>query len=118
MCYEQSFCPLQLFVIPWAIAHYGPLSLEFSRQEYWSGLPFPTPFPSDPGIEPVSVFPAFWQEDSLPLVKMKTLFFFPYPSLQTCCIPKVRTALDHTVFLASVHFVTCWSWHLLGINKG
>ena len=94
--------------------------MEFSRQEYWSGLPFPTPGDlPDPGIEPVSVFPAFWQADSLPLVKMKMLFFFfPYPSLQTCYIPKVRTALDHTVFLASEHFVTCWSWHLLGINRG
>ena len=32
-----------LFVAPWTIAHQGPLPMEFSRQEYWSGLPFPTP---------------------------------------------------------------------------
>ena len=31
-----------LFVIPWIIAHQAPLSLEFSRQEYWSGWPFPS----------------------------------------------------------------------------
>ena len=29
--------------IPWAVAHQSSLSMEFSRQEYWSGLPFPTP---------------------------------------------------------------------------
>ena len=31
-------------VIPWTVAHQAPLSMEFSRQEYWSGLPFPSPF--------------------------------------------------------------------------
>ena len=34
---------VQLFVTPWTAAHKPPLSMEFSRQEYWSGLPFPTP---------------------------------------------------------------------------
>ena len=43
----------------WTVAHKDPLSMEFSRQEYWSGLPFPTPRDlSDPGIELVS--PALW----------------------------------------------------------
>ena len=50
-------------VIPWTVVHQDLLSMEFSRQEYWSGLPFPSPgdFP-DPGIEPRS--PAL-QADSL-----------------------------------------------------
>ena len=34
---------VQLFAIPWTIAHQVPMSMEFSRQEYWSGLPFPSP---------------------------------------------------------------------------
>ena len=34
---------IQLFVIPWTIAHQAPLSMEFSSQEYWIGLPFPSP---------------------------------------------------------------------------
>ena len=34
---------VQLFVAPWTIACQAPLSMEFSRQEYWSGLPFPSP---------------------------------------------------------------------------
>ena len=33
-----------LFATPWTIAHQAPLSMGFSRQEYWSGLPFPSPF--------------------------------------------------------------------------
>ena len=43
------------FATPWSVAHQAPLSLEFSRQEYWSGLPFPSPGDLlDPGIEPQS----------------------------------------------------------------
>ena len=40
---------------PWTVAHQVPLSMEFSRQEYWSGLPFPSPEDlPNPGIEPGS----------------------------------------------------------------
>ena len=46
---------VQLFVTPWAVAYQAPLSMGFSRQEYWSGLPFPSPGDlPDPGIEPGS----------------------------------------------------------------
>ena len=46
---------VQLFVTPWTVAHQAPPSMEFSRQEYWSGLPFPSPGDlPDPGIEPGS----------------------------------------------------------------
>ena len=42
-------------VTPWTVAHHAPLSMGFSRQEYWSGLPFPFPGDlPDPGIEPRS----------------------------------------------------------------
>ena len=34
---------IQLFATPWTVPHQAPLSMGFSRQEYWSGLPFPTP---------------------------------------------------------------------------
>ena len=44
------------FVTTWTVACQAPLSMELSRQEYWSGLPFPTPGDlPDPGIEPVSL---------------------------------------------------------------
>ena len=50
-----------LFVIPWTVAHQPPLSMGFSRQEYWSGLPFPLPGElPDPGIEPTSVLYVFY----------------------------------------------------------
>ena len=40
----------------WAVTHQAPLSMGFSRQEYWSGLPFPSPGDlSDPGIKSVSL---------------------------------------------------------------
>ena len=47
---------VQLFVVLWTTACQGPLSVEFSRQEYWSGLPFPPPRDlSNPGIKPASL---------------------------------------------------------------
>ena len=50
-----SLSRVQLFATPWTVAHQAPLSMEFSRQEYWRGLPFPSPGDlPDPGIEPVS----------------------------------------------------------------
>ena len=55
---------VQLLATLWTVAHQGPLPMEFSRQEYWSGLPFPFPGDlPDPVIEPVSS--ALWA-DSLP----------------------------------------------------
>ena len=55
---------VQLFATPWTVAYKAPPSMEFSRQEYWSGLPFPSPGDlPDPGIKPGS--PAL-QADSLP----------------------------------------------------
>ena len=45
----------QLFATPWTVAHQAPLSMGFSRQEYWSGLPCPPPEDlPDLGIEPTS----------------------------------------------------------------
>ena len=44
---------VQLIVTPWTVACRAPLSMGFSRQEHWSGLPFPSPGDlSNPGIEP------------------------------------------------------------------
>ena len=48
---------VQLFATPWMVARQAPLSMEFSRQEYWSRLPFPSPGDlPNPGIKPA--FPA------------------------------------------------------------
>ena len=60
----KSLSRVQLFATPWTVAYQAPLSMGFSRQEYWNGLPFPSPGDlPNPGIEPRS--PAL-QADSLP----------------------------------------------------
>ena len=51
VCSKLLSCA-QFFVTPWTVAHHRLLSVEFSRQEYWDGLPFPTPGDlTDSGIE-------------------------------------------------------------------
>ena len=51
----KSLSHVRLFATPWTVAHQSPPSMAFSRQEYWSGLPFPSPGDlPDPGIEPKS----------------------------------------------------------------
>ena len=55
---------VHLFVTPWTITYQVPLSMGFSKQEYWSGLPFPSPGDlPNPGIEPRSLS---LQADALP----------------------------------------------------
>ena len=62
-CTLSQFSDVWLFVTPWTVAHQLPLSMGFSRQEYWSGLPYSPPGDlPNPGIEPMS--PAL-QADSL-----------------------------------------------------
>ena len=51
----KSLSRVQLFATPWTVVYQAPLSMGFSRQEYWSGLPFPSPGDlRNPGIEPGS----------------------------------------------------------------
>ena len=59
---------VRLFATPWTVAHKAPLSVEFSRQEYWGGLPFPTPGDlPDLGIKLLSSASPALQADSLSL---------------------------------------------------
>ena len=61
------------FVTSWTIAYQTPLSMGFPRQEYWSGLPFPSPGAlPDPGVEPRS--PAL-QTNILPLSHQRKYFY-------------------------------------------
>ena len=51
----KSLSPVRLFATPWTVGHQAPASMGFPRQQYWSGLPFPSPGDlPDPGIEPRS----------------------------------------------------------------
>ena len=67
----KSLSHVRLFATPWTLAYQAPPSMEFSRQEYWSGLPFPSPedLPAS-GIEPRS--PAL-QADALPSATWEAL---------------------------------------------
>ena len=71
-----------LFVTLWTVMHQAPLSTVFSRQEYWSGLPYPPPGDlADLGIEPVS---PVLQADSLPTEPpCKPLFSYTSPYSET-----------------------------------
>ena len=55
VCVLSQFNCVRLFANPWTLAHKAPLCMGFSRQEYWSGLPFPSPgdLPNS-RIEPIS----------------------------------------------------------------
>ena len=63
----SHFSHVQFSVTPWTIAYQASLSMGFSRQESWSGWPYPPPggLPH-PGVEPVSLCLLHWQMDSLP----------------------------------------------------
>ena len=58
-CLLSHLSRVRLFLNPWTVAHHVPLSAGLSRQEYWSGLPFPSPGDlPDPGIKPPLASPA------------------------------------------------------------
>ena len=73
----SCFSSVRFFVTPWTVARQCPLSMGFSRQEYWSGLPCPPPGDlPNLGIEPTSLSLLHWQAGSLPLAPLgKHLLF-------------------------------------------
>ena len=77
------------FLTLWTIAHQAPLSMGFSRQEYWSGLPIPSPGDlPNPGMEPVSPVTSALQTDSLPaepLGKPQTRVSVQFSSVAQLC---------------------------------
>ena len=65
---EYMLSHAQLLATLWAVTCQVPLSMRFSRQEYWSGVPFPFPGDlSNPGIEPMSLSSPGLHVDSLQL---------------------------------------------------
>ena len=88
----------------WTAARQAPLSMEFPRQEYWRGLPFPfAGDPLDPGIEPLS-----------PALESRFLTIEPLQSLHSVCVP----------FLSLLHFfffffyILLHSWNLGVLVEG
>ena len=81
------------FVTPWAVAHQAPLSMGFSRQEYWSELPFPRPGDlPDLGTEPVSLTSPL-QANSLPPATGEASCQFKTPGGQAREVGLVLSAL-------------------------
>ena len=70
MCVRMLSC-VWLFVTPWSVACQAPLSMEFPRREYWSGLlfPFSRDLPPTQGSNPRLLHLLHWQVDSLPLAQ-------------------------------------------------
>ena len=93
---------VQLFAAPCTVAHQAPLSMEFSRQEYWSRLPFPTPGDlPDPGIKPLSpAFPALAGR----FFTTSATWEVPHSSL---CFTRFSVQLSSSV--VSDSFVTPWT---------
>ena len=85
--YAQSLSCIQLFVTLWTVALQAPLSMGFSRQEFWSGLPSSPPEDlPNPGIDPSLSYLLHWQAGSLPLtpsgrpyISVSTFFFLLCP---------------------------------------
>ena len=87
VCAQLLSC-VQLCTTPWTVAHQASLSMGFSRQEYWSGLPFPSPGDlPDQGWNQCLWLLLHWQVDSLPLhhlrsplsrIRLKYLLFLDF----------------------------------------
>ena len=70
---------MNIMATPWTVAYQAPQSMEFSRQEYWSGLPFPSPGDlPNPGIKAASPASPALQADSLPLNHRGNLRFISF----------------------------------------
>ena len=103
---SQSLSHVRLFATPWTIGHRAPLSTWFSRQEYWSGLPFPSPGDlPDSGVEPMS--PAL-QESSLPLSPL----WSPDRSVmqQKILAFVILISLDSYLYIQHERIISCVLW--------
>ena len=102
----KSLSHVQLFVTPWIVAYQASPSVGFSRQEYWSGLPFPSPGDlPDPGIKPGS--PAL-EADALtserpgkPISFFLSFFFFFFREARfyTIAVGKPKVELENNSLL-------------------
>ena len=109
------------FVTPWTIARQASLSMEFSRQEYCSELPFPSPGdPPNPGVKPVSLaFPALAGGffTTVPLGKPSPLTIklkFLSNSIENCFCSNVKREAPQ---LFEFHLIHIWKICLLGFCK-
>ena len=116
----KSLSRVWLFATPWTLAHQAALSMGFPRQEYWDGLPFPSPGDlPDPRIEPRS--PAL-QADALPseppgkhFIHSRVCMSIPvFPIHPTFLTPLVST---HLFSMSVSLFLLCKSVHLYHFSR-
>ena len=94
----KSLSHVRLFATPWTVAYQAPPSMGFSRQEYWSGLPFPPPGDlPNPGIEPGS--PTL-QADALPSEPPGKLHYIVNPMIRS------HDVLNSPFLNLHIHFIT------------
>ena len=99
MCVLSHFSRVLLFVIPWTVAHQAPLTMGISRQEYWSGLPWPPPGDlPDPGTEPESPASPALQAGSLP-AEPPGKPIFSVTHFTKHCIPYHISTLQETYYM-------------------
>ena len=79
--HAQLLSHIQLFVTLRTVARQAPLSMGFSRREYWSGLPCPPPDLPNPGIEPASL------TSPLPLAPLSKPMEFTYSTIKEQIVP-------------------------------
>ena len=119
MVHVQSLSPVWLFVTPCTVAHQAPLSMEFSKQEYWRGLPFPSPedLPNS-GIEPES--PALQAESLLsepPGNPLALAYLYNINSNNNninfpWCVCARPPTLDHLYPTFLILWINPWGWML------
>ena len=100
---------VQLFAILWTIANQAPLSMDFPRHKYWSGLPLPSPGDlPDPGIESASPVSPALQADSVPAEPSEKVILYIYTQEKELNSP--QTTYIH--IYVGIHVYVCvyiWS---------
>ena len=120
VCVSYSLSHVWLFTTPWSVARQPPLSMEFSRQEYWSGLPSPRKLPN-PGINPGS--PALLEHSLLsePPRKTQMMVIVRYILIlemlkcerkKKCVIVSVKIICQGSLFMFPMEL-----WFLEGFEK-
>ena len=102
MCIFSHFSCVRLFATLWTVICQAPLSMRFSRQEYWSGLPCPSPGDlPDPEIEPASLMSPALAAGSLPLAP---------PG-------RPQSSKETNFYIERDNFLTRLFWIFLWLNK-